>query len=121
MMNAIYLEAIKTVYNRSRTKQRLDYISDISRVKQQVRKTSLLYRVLPSANGVAQVEDPETGQKWIVTLPENKRDCTNFYEFQQPCSHAITAARFSDIDPITLFDNYYSTKDILPASHSCID
>jgi hypothetical protein len=111
MMDAIYLEAMKTVYNRSTTKQRLQSISDIPIAKFQARmKTSRRYRVFPSGNGIGQVEDPESGRKWIVNLPENECDCTDFYEYQSPCSHAIAAARFSDIDPITLFDNHYSTR-----------
>jgi hypothetical protein len=73
-------------------------------------KTSRRYRVFPSGNGIGQVEDPESGRKWTVNLPENECDCTDFYEYQSPCSHAIAAARFSDIDPITLFDNHYSTR-----------
>jgi hypothetical protein len=60
--------------------------------------------VFPSGNGIAQVEDPESGRKWIVNLPENKCDCGDFYEYQSPCSYAITAARYAEIDPITLFD-----------------
>jgi hypothetical protein len=73
-------------------------------------KTSRRYRVFPSSNGIAQVEDPESGRKWTVNLPENECDCTNSYEYQSPCSHAIAAARFSDTDPITLSDNHYYTR-----------
>lgn len=111
IMDAIYSEAMKTIYNRSTTKQKSDSISDIPIAKFQARmKTARRYRVFPSSNGIGQVEDPESGQKWIVNLPENECDCTDFYEYQSPCSHAIAAARFSDIDPITLFDNHYSTR-----------
>jgi hypothetical protein len=105
MMDTIYSEAMKTVYNRSTTKQRSETISDVP-----IAKFSRRYRVFPSSNGIGQIEDPETGQKWTVNLPENECDCTNFYEYQSPCSHAIAAARFSDIDPITLFYNHYSTR-----------
>lgn len=111
MMDTIYSEAMKTVYYRSTTKQRLETISDIPIAKFQARlKISRRYRVFPSSNGIGQVEDPESGRKWTVNLPENECDCTDFYEYQSPCSHAIAAARFSDIDPITLFDNHYSTR-----------
>jgi hypothetical protein len=111
MIDAIYLEAMKTVYNRLTTKQRLQSISDIPMAKLQARmKTSRRYRVFSSGNGIGQVEDPESGRKWIVNLPENECDCIDFYKYQSPCSHAIAAARFLDIDLITLFDNHYSIR-----------
>jgi hypothetical protein len=117
MMDAIYLEAMKTIYNRSTTKLRSDSISDIPIAKFEARmKTSRRYPVFHSGNGIAQVENPESGQKWIVNIPENKCDYTDFYEYISPCSHAITATRFSDIDPSTLFDNHYSTPY---ANNSC--
>ena len=100
---------MKTVYNRSNQEYKFDSIVDIPIAKFQARiKTTWHYRVFPSRNGIAQVEDPENGQKWTVDIVKNECDCTDFYEYQSPCSHAIAAARFLEIDLITLFDNHYS-------------
>jgi hypothetical protein len=64
MIDTIYLEAMKTVYNRSTTKQQLQSISDIPIAKFQARiKTSRQYRVFPSGNRIGQVEDPESSRK----------------------------------------------------------
>jgi hypothetical protein len=37
-------------------------------------------------------------------------DCTDFNEYQSPCSHAIAAAKFLRIDSIELFDQYFTTQ-----------
>ena len=66
-------------------------------------KTYRRYRVFTSGNGIGQVEDPESGRKWTVNLAENECDCTDFYEYQSPCSHAIAAARFLDVNPISIY------------------
>ena len=111
MMDAIYSETMKTVYDRSNQGQKFDSITDVPIAKFQARmKTTRRYRVFPSGNGIAQVEDPESGRKWTVDIVKKKCDCTDFYEYQSPCSHAIAASRFSEVDPITLFDNHYSTR-----------
>ena len=103
---------MKTIYNRSTIKQRLETISDIPIAKFQARlKTSRRYRIFPSSNGIGQVERTlkaaENGllicQKIIaivrISISTNHLVLTVF-----------AAARFSDIDPITLFDNHYSTR-----------
>lgn len=111
MMDTIYTEAMKTVYNRSTTKQRVETISDIPIAKFQARlKASRRCRVSPSSNGIGQAEGPESGRKLILNLPENECDCTDVHEYQSSCSHAIAAAMFSDINPITIFDIHYSTR-----------
>ena len=89
----------------------MDSIADVLIAKFQGRiKTSRCYQVFSSSNTIAQVKDPESGQKWIVDLVKNKCDCTDFYEYQSPCSHTIAAARFLEVNLITLFNNHYSTR-----------
>jgi hypothetical protein len=64
MMDTIYSQAMKTVYDRSTICQKLDTIADIPMAKFQGRlKTSRRYQVFPSGSGIAQVEDPENGRK----------------------------------------------------------
>jgi hypothetical protein len=40
----------------------------------------------------------------FVNFGEKECSCKDFYGFQSPCSHAISTARYENIDPITLFD-----------------
>jgi hypothetical protein len=111
MIDTIYSQAMKTVYNRSTICQKLDTIADIPMAKFQGRlKTSRRYQVFPSGSGIAQVEDPESGRKWVVNLPENEYECGDFYQYQSPCSHAIVVARYLEVDPLTLFDTSYSVR-----------
>src|ERR1700710_1917511 len=111
MMDAIYSQAMKTVYDRSTICQKLDTIADIPMAKFQGRlKTSRRYQVFPSGGGIAQVKDPESGRKWVVNLPENECECGDFYQYQSPCSHAIAVARYLEIDPLTIFDTSYSVR-----------
>jgi hypothetical protein len=73
---------MKTVYNRSNQEYKFNSIVDVPMAKFQARiKTARRYRVFPSGNGIAQVEDPENGQKWTVDIVKNKCDCTDFYEY----------------------------------------
>ncbi|KFY65902.1 hypothetical protein V496_02260 [Pseudogymnoascus sp. VKM F-4515 (FW-2607)] len=44
---------------------------------------------------------------WSDEIPEFECSCSNFWQFQAPCTHAICAARHDQIDPITLFDTTY--------------
>jgi transposase-like protein len=60
----IYSEAMKTVYSRSTTKQRMETISNIPIAKFQARmKTSGRYQDFLSSNGIGQVEDHESSRK----------------------------------------------------------
>jgi hypothetical protein len=71
---------MKTVYDRSTICQKLDTITVIPMAKFQDRlKTSRRYQVFPSGSEIAQVEDPESGRKWVVNLPENECECGDFY------------------------------------------
>jgi hypothetical protein len=64
-------------------------------VKFQVRlKTSQQYHVSPSSNRIYQVEIPDSGRKYIVNLAEKECDCGFFYEYQSPCAHGISAAKY---------------------------
>jgi hypothetical protein len=111
MMDAIYSMAMKMIYTRSNQKQKLDSLTDIPMAQFQDRiKVSRRFQVFPSSNTMAQVEDPESGQKWIIDLEERQCSCTDFYEYQSSCSHVIAATRFLGVDPITLFDKLYSTR-----------
>lgn len=111
IMDSLYSYAMKLVYNRSTTKQKLDTISDIPMARFQQRfKTSRRLQVYPSGNRIAEVKDPESSRKWIVNLTDHKCDCEDFYEYQSPCSHAIAVARYFQIDPISLFDTSYFVK-----------
>ena len=81
-MDTIYLETIKIVYNRSNQEYKFDSIVDIPMAKFQARiKTARHYRVFPSRNRIAQVEDPENGQKWTVDIVKNECNCTDFYKY----------------------------------------
>jgi hypothetical protein len=50
-------------------------------------------------------------------LQERICDCTNFWEYQGPCTHAIAAARSQSDDPLALFSNRYTT-DYLRRTYS---
>ena len=69
------------------------------------------YRVYFSSNSIAQVEDPETSRKWVVDFDKKLCDCTDFYQFQSPCSHAIAAARILRIDPIDYFVDWFTAEE----------
>jgi hypothetical protein len=62
-------------------------------------QNSRRYHVTPSGNGIFQVQIPDSGWKYIVNLPEHECDCTNFWEYESPCTHAIIACRHQGEDP----------------------
>ena len=102
---------MKMFYERANKVQRSQLIADVPLAKFEARmKASRRFRVFPSGNRVHQIEDPETGQKWVINLEERVCECQNFYEYQSPCSHAIAAARHEEIDPIGLFIPAYTTR-----------
>ncbi len=110
-MDAIYSYTIKMFYKRANKTQKSQLITDVPMAKFEARiKTSRRFRVFLSRNRVHQIEDPETGRKWVINLEERVCECQDFYEYQSPCSHAIAAARHKEIDPIGLFLSAYTTR-----------
>jgi hypothetical protein len=60
-------------------------------------------------NGMYQVEIPDSGQRHIVTLEENRCDCEDLHVYQSPSSHSILAARYETKDLIGLVYHVYET------------
>jgi hypothetical protein len=118
LVDAIYTSTMKMVYDRciKSKKQHSDIIADIPYTKFVERqKRSKRYKVFESGNGIYQVQNPDSGQKFVVNLKTNtqkKCECTNFYEYQAPCLHAIIACRVDKKDPFDCqhFLQYYRTK-----------
>ena len=68
------------------------------------------YKVYQSGNSIYQVEIPDTGIKHIVDLEKKTCECTNFQEYESPCTHAIAACRYASIDPFKKFRKYYKLR-----------
>ena len=98
-------------YKRAKKVQKSQLIADIPIAKFEARvKTSRRFRSFLSGNRVYQIKDLETGLKWVINLEEKVCEYRDFYKYQPPCSHAITAARHEEIDPIGLFLSAYTTR-----------
>lgn len=109
MMDAIYTTVMKTIHDRSKRPQRSTRICDVPLDKFNNRlKSSRRFKVFESGNGIYQVQVPDTGVKFITNLSERVCDCKNFYQYQTPCAHAITACRFGAEDPYDYFLEHYT-------------
>ena len=109
LLDGIYLLTSEMWFRRRTEGSKSESLADVPMAKFKDRfKASRRYRVYPSNEAVAQVEDPESGRKWMVNLNEKHCDCTAFYQFQSPCSHAIAAARILRTDPVDYFDNLFT-------------
>jgi hypothetical protein len=92
MLHAIYLRVMKTIYERSNRNYKSNFLVDIQLAKFNERhRNSKQYYVTPSGNGIFQVQIPNTRAQYIVNLYEKKCDCTHFFEYQSPYTHAIAA------------------------------
>ena len=110
-MDAIYSYTMKMFYERANRVQKSQLIADVPLAKFEGRmKISRRFRVFPSGNRVHQIEDPETGRKWVINLEERIYEYQNFYKYQSPCSHTIATTRYKEIDPISLFIPAYTTR-----------
>ena len=56
------------------------------------------------------MQNPDLGQKFIVNLRKRVCNYKNFYEYQGPCTHTITAYRFNREDPFDYFLPFYTLK-----------
>lgn len=111
MMDSIWSLVMKTFHDRYRRPQKSMVLADTPYVKFQERlKSSKRYKVFESGHGIYQVQKPDSGQKFIINLQKRVCDCTNFYEYQGPCTHAITACRFDREDPFDYFLLCYTLK-----------
>jgi hypothetical protein len=109
LLDGIYLLTSEMWFRRRTEGSKSESLADVPMAKFKDRfKASRRYRVYPSNEAVAQVEDPESGRKWIVNLNEKHCDCTAFYQFQSLCSYAIAAARILRTDPVDYFDNLFT-------------
>ena len=94
LIDAIYSYCMKMVYDRSIAPQISPMIANVPMAKFGDRlKTARRYQVYPSGNGIYQVENPETGRKFILNTKESTCDCYDFEEYISPCSHAIAVTR----------------------------
>ena len=92
MMDALYTLCMKKVHDRFHRKQRSTVIADVLLSKFNDRlQCSQRFQVFELGNGVYQVQIPDTGVKYIVNLQERHCDCTDFSEYESPCTHAIIA------------------------------
>jgi hypothetical protein len=111
MMDAIYSYCMKMVYDRSVAPQASPMIANVPMARFEDRlKTARRYQVYPSGNGMYQVENPDSGRKFIVNTRENYCDCYDFEEYISPCSHAIAVAQNQADNPLDLFYDMYSTE-----------
>lgn len=111
LIDAIYSTTMRMVYYRFKEPQKSALLANIPMAKFEARQTAARqFRVFESGNGIYQVEESDSGRRFIVNLTETKCSCKNFYEYQSPCSHAIAAARHEEVDPISLFFDRYTVK-----------
>ena len=73
-------------------------------------QSSRRYRVFESRDGIYQVQVPDTSVKYIVNLQKRRCYCTNFSEYESPCTHAIVACRHKAEDPYDLFYLYFTVS-----------
>jgi hypothetical protein len=100
------------VFDRARKSQISLHLADVPWSKYLGRlEKSRRVNVFPSGNGVYQVEIPDSGVKYVVNLVDRLCDCKDFYEYQEPCTHAIAAMRRQGNDPLALFLNQCTTGD----------
>ena len=93
---------MRMVYHRFKEPRKSPLLANIFMAKFEARQTTAReFRVFESGNGIYQVEQTNSGQRFIVSLTEAKCSCKTFYEYQSPCSHAIAAARHEKVDPIS--------------------
>lgn len=92
MMDALYTLCMKKVHDRFHRKQRSTVIADVPLSKFNDRlQSSRRYQVFESGNGIYKVQILDTNVKYIVNLQERRCDCSNFSEYESPCTHAIVA------------------------------
>jgi hypothetical protein len=63
--------------------------------------------VLPSDDGLHQVQVPDTGVYKIVNLKAITCECTNFQEYRSPCAHVIAAIVKDAENPFDYFDTSF--------------
>jgi hypothetical protein len=111
MMDAIYSQIMKTVYERHHRNQRSTEIANVPLSKFNDRLvSSRRYRVFASGNRVYQVQIPDSGKKHIVNLEERTCDCIRFEEYESLCTHAIVACQHKTEDPYKLFAEEYTVS-----------
>ena len=105
LVDVIYHYVMRIVFERYHfaEKQKNNSLVDVQQAKLHSRlQVSRRYSVLPSGNSIFQVEEPDSGRKWIVDLDKKECDCIDFQEYQGPCSHGIAAALYIERDPALL-------------------
>ena len=111
LIDDIYSTTIRMVYYRFKEPQKSALLANIPIAKFKAWQTAARqFRVFESGNGIYQVEESDSGRRFIVNLTETKCSCKNFYKYQSPCSHTIAAARHEEVDPISLFFDRYTVK-----------
>jgi hypothetical protein len=113
MIEAIYTTIMKTVHNRSKEPQRSIELADVPHAKFYERlRSSRRFQAFESGNGIYQVQILNTGAKYITNLYGRDCDCTYFWEYCSPCTHAITALRYEEEDPYLYFTHWYKVKTL---------
>ncbi|CAI5492449.1 unnamed protein product [Closterium sp. Naga37s-1] len=56
-------------------------------------------------------DDPKEWRSFNVNLAAKTCDCTNWDQYQFPCSHAVAFAVKRKLDPRTLVSDFYTTKN----------
>jgi hypothetical protein len=72
-------------------------------------KQAAQYRVYTSGDGIYQVQDLH-GAKYVVDLLYGTYECTQFYEYQTACKHALIAIQYAKEDPYTYVLSVYTTE-----------
>ena len=82
LVDAIYSTSMRMVYHRFKEPQQSPLLADVPMAKFKARQvTARQFRVFESGNGIYQVEQPDSGQRFIVNLTETECNCTDFYEY----------------------------------------
>jgi hypothetical protein len=100
---------MKKIYKQSNRNYKSNRIVDVQLEKFNKRaRNSKRFCVTLSGNSLYQVQIPDTGYKYIVNSKERECDCTYFFDYQSPCTHAIAACRYAVEDPYKYFIIQYT-------------
>jgi hypothetical protein len=111
LIDNIYTTVIKVFHNRHYRPIKDPVLPDtILKAFQERQQWSRRYKVYQAGNSIYQVEVPDTGIKYIVSLARRSCDCTNFQWYQSPCAHAIAACCWAETDLYKFFWKYYKVR-----------
>lgn len=109
MLDAIWIKMMTLVYECNNEPHGTLLLAEVPAAKLKERRDrSRYYRVLSSESHVHQVEKPETDVRHIVNLKKDMCTCTNFQEYQSPCSHGLAALSYMADEVISHITAFYS-------------